>query len=73
MFVDKKGIPFHKRLLVRVFGKAFAYEKDSLKFFFQHCPTHGYYVEHERGYYGKLTFPKCLEERTKQLQKRSAR
>ena len=73
MLVDKENIPFQKRIIVRIFGKAFSYEKDSLKFYFQYCPKHGYYIEHERGYDGKISCPKCLEERSYQLQKRSVR
>jgi hypothetical protein len=62
MFVDKKNIPLWKRLVVRIVGAAFAYEENQLRYFIQYCPKHVYYIEYERGYYGKTSCPICIKE-----------
>ena len=69
MFLDKKEIPLWKRIVVRIIGDVFAYEKDSLRYHIGYCSKHGYYIDHLRGYYRKLSCPKCLKERNLQLQK----
>jgi hypothetical protein len=61
-FVDKKEIPIWKRLIIRIFGNAYAYERDSIRYYFGYCPKHGYYIDHPAGYYEKLHCPKCIEE-----------
>ena len=61
-FVDKKEIPLRKRFIIRIVGNAFAYERDSIRYYFGYCPKHGYYIDHPAGYHGKLHCPKCIEE-----------
>jgi len=61
-FVDKKEIPLWKRLIIRIVGNAYAYERDLIRYYFGYCPKHGYFIDHPAGYYGKLHCPKCIEE-----------
>jgi hypothetical protein len=60
--VEKRKIPLWKRLIVRIIGEAFAYERNSIRYYFGYCPKHGYFIGHLAGYYGKLHCPKCIEE-----------
>jgi hypothetical protein len=69
MSLNKRRFPLWKRIVVRVFGEVFAYEKDSLCYYIGYCPKHGYFIDHERGYYEKFTCSKCLEERTRKPEK----
>jgi hypothetical protein len=62
MFVDKKSIPLWKRLVVRIVGASFAYEKNQLRYLIKYCPKHGYYIEHEREYDGKISCSECIKE-----------
>jgi len=72
MIVDKKIVSLRKRLVARICGSAFAFtkntsEKDPLNYYIAHCQKHGCYMDHARGYYGKLTCPECLKERTERI------
>jgi hypothetical protein len=66
MFVDKNSIPLWKRLVLRIFGsivdEVFAYEKNQMRYYLCYCRKHGYYIEHERGYDGKISCPECIKE-----------
>jgi len=68
--IEPELIPLWKRVIIRLLGEAFAYRKDSLEYYIGYCPKHGYYLDHLRGYDGKLSCPICLEERTKELLKK---
>jgi len=69
MLVDKKSTPLWKRLVLRIFGsifgEVFAYEKNQMRYFIGYCKKPGYFIEHERGYKGLISCPKCLEERAR--------
>ena len=65
MFVDKKSLPLWKRLVVRIVGAAFAYEKNHMHYYLCYYRKHGYYIDHERGYKELISCPECNKESDK--------